>query len=255
MVFIALTREVGASIGRCELTHLSRQPIDLERARAQHRAYEDALRRLGCQVIRLGDEPDMPDAVFVEDAAVVLDEVAILTRPGAQSRRLEVESVAAGLSPHRRIFRIEDPGTVDGGDVLVSGRRIFVGLSSRTNREGAEQLARLTEPFGYILQPIPIGVCLHLKSAATAVGERTLLINRSWVDAAAFDGYTLVDVDPAEPLGANALLIDRRLLYPASCPRTAERLDRLGLDVTRLDLSELAKAEGAMTCCSLVFRA
>src|SRR5450759_3872284 len=133
--FLALTRSVPASIGNCELTHLSREPIDYARAVAQHAQYEAALRRLGCRVQRLPDAPDLPDSVFVEDTAVVFDDMAVIARPGAASRRAEVEALIAALGPHRRLACIEAPGTLDGGDVLVTPDRVFVGMSGRTNTE------------------------------------------------------------------------------------------------------------------------
>jgi len=254
-MLIALTRELSPRIAECELTHRRRQPIDLARARAQHRAYEDALSALGCAVLRLPASADLADSVFVEDAAVVLDEVAVLARPGAASRRPELEEVAAALAPYRRLVRIEAPGTLDGGDVLRIGRRLFVGLSSRTDEAGCGQLRAALAPFGYGVQPVPVEGCLHLKSAATAVGEDSLLLNPRWVDGAAFSRLRLVEVDPEEPDGANALLVGSTVLYPIAFPRTLARLQARGLAVVPVDASELAKAEGGLTCCSLLFEA
>jgi dimethylargininase len=250
---IALTREVSPSLARCELTHLEREPIDLDRARAQHRAYEDVLRSLGCAVHRLAPEPDMPDAVFVEDAAVVLDELAVVTRPGAASRRAETASVTEALMPHRPLHAIEAPGTLDGGDVLVVGRSVYVGLSTRTNQDGAAQLAAALAPHGYAVRPLAVRSCLHLKTAATAVGPSTVLINPDWVDAGAFEDFERIVVHPDEAWGANALAVGPGLVYADAFPRTRDRLLGRGLDVRALDVSELAKAEGAVTCCSLVF--
>jgi len=252
---IALTREVGPSLARCELTHLEREPIDLERARAQHRAYEDCLRSLGCGVERLPPEPDLPDAVFVEDAAVVLEEVAVLARPGAPSRRAEVESAAKALAPYRALLAIEPPGTLDGGDVLVIGRSVYVGLSTRTNPEGATQLAAALAPHGYAVRPLAVRSCLHLKTAVTGVGPSAVLLNPAWVDAAAFDAFERTFVHPDEPWGANALAVGPGVVYADAFPRTRDRLLGRGLDVRALDVSELAKAEGGVTCCSLVFDA
>jgi dimethylargininase len=251
---VALTREVSASLARCELTHLSRELIDLDRARAQHVAYEDTLRSIGCDVRRLRPEPGMPDAVFVEDVAVVVDEMAVVTRPGAASRRGEVRSVAEALAPYRDLFHIEPPGTLDGGDVLVMGRSVLVGLSSRTNEEGATQIAAMLAPFGYTVRRVPVGSCLHLKSAVTRVSASVVLLNPGWLDARALDAFERIEVDPAEPWGANALEIGGAVLYPAAFPRTRDRLLRRGLDVREVGVSELAKAEGGVTCCSVLFR-
>jgi dimethylargininase len=253
-VLVAITREVSPSLARCELTHLAREPIDVERARAQHAAYERSLARLGCEVVRLPAEPDLPDAVFVEDTAVVLDELAVVTRPGAESRRPETTSVVRALGTYRNLLRIEPPGTLDGGDVLVAGRNVFVGRSSRSDPAGVAQLRGHLEPRGYTVQAVELGGCLHLKSAATVVARGLLLVNRSWVDPGVFRGLEILDVDPDEPFAANALRVDEAVVYPAAFPRTRRRLEARGLRVETVEVSELAKAEGAVTCCSLLLR-
>jgi dimethylargininase len=254
MPLIALTRAVSPAIGRCELTHLERVAIDAEKAAAQHAAYERALERLGCSVQRVTAGPEMPDSVFVEDVAIVLDELAIVTRPGAESRRPEAAAVGDALRAHRPLSWIEPPGTMDGGDVMVVGRTIFAGASGRTNDAAIEQLGRLVAPFGYDVRVAVVSGCLHLKSAVTAVNDDTLLVNQVWAPGAAFTGFGLLDVDPAESAGANIVRIGNRLLYSAAFPRTRDRLERRGFDVTAVDVSEIAKAEGAVTCCSLIFK-
>lgn len=197
-------------------------------------------------------EDPLPDSVFVEDTAVVFDGFAVLTRPGAESRRAEVASVAGALAPFVELLRIEAPGTVDGGDVLRVGSAVYVGASSRTNRAGIEQLARLIEPRGYSVTAISVVHCLHLKSAVTHVGERTLLVNPDWVDRGHFTDSDLVTVDPGEPSAANALRIGETVLFDEAHPRTRARLERAGIAVQPVNLGELAKAEGAVTCCSLI---
>jgi len=251
---IALTREVSPGLGDCELTHLARVPIDVDLARAQHRSYEQALRDAGCSVEHLDASPDMPDSVFVEDIAVVFDELAIVTRPGAASRRAETAAVASALARYRSVQMIQAPGTVDGGDVLVAGRRVFVGRSTRTNDAAVEQIRQMLTPFGYTVCGVQVTGCLHLKSAVTALGGDLLLANPDWIDRAAFAGFELVEVDPLEPMAANALRVDDRVIYPRAFPRTAERIARRGLRLELIDASELAKAEGAVTCCSLIIR-
>lgn len=251
---IAITREVSPSIGQCELTHLAREAIDLDLARAQHRQYEACLAALGCQIQRLPLEPELPDAVFVEDVAVVLDELAIMTRPGADSRRPEARSVAAALAPYRRLAYIEAPGTLDGGDVLRVGRTLWVGLSGRSNPAGTEQMRALLAPLGYTVRGVAVDGCLHLKSAVTQAARDTLLINPAWVDAGAFDPMNLIEVGPAEPFAANALLLGESVVYPAAYPATRRRLEEEGIPVRVVDVSELGKAEGGVTCCSLIFR-
>jgi dimethylargininase len=251
-MLLALTRAVPPSIARCELTHLAREPIDVARAAAQHKAYEDALARLGCVVRHLPEAPELPDSVFVEDAAVVLDELAVIARPGAASRRAETASVAAALGEHRQLECIQAPGTLDGGDVLRIGQHVYVGLSGRTNADGARQLADLLAPHGYQVAGTEVRGCLHLKSAVTAVADDVILVNPRWVDADRFAASRRIDVHPEEPFAANALRIDDAVVTSASAPRTGERLESMGLRVESVDLSELAKAEAGVTCCSLI---
>jgi dimethylargininase len=250
---VALTREIAASLARCELTHLARVPIDVAAARAQHAAYERALAAAGYRVERLSAEADMADSVFIEDIAVVFDNLAIVTRPGAASRRRERTAVAAALEEYRPLRMIDAPGTLDGGDVLVVGARVFVGVSTRTNREAVAQLRRILGPHGYSVCELTVTGCLHLKSAVTAVADDVLLVNPDWLPASAFTGFDLIAVDRAEPMAANALRLTDRIIFPSAYPRTAERLATRGLDIVTVDASELAKAEGAVTCCSLVF--
>lgn len=255
---VALTRAVSRAFARCELTHLAREPIDVARANAQHAAYAALLAELGCEVERLPEEPALPDSVFVEDAAVVVDELAVITRPGAESRRGETASVAAALARHRRLAHIRAPATLDGGDVLRLGRRLYVGLSARTNRDGVEQLAALLAPHRYEVEGVPLDGCLHLKTAVTEVADRTVIINPMWIDRAAFSAYHQIEVDAGEPFAANALLIRGdgqgrdTIVLPAAFPRTAKRLAARGLDVRTIEVSEIAKAEGGVTCCSIL---
>ena len=250
---IAITREVSPSLGACELTHVARTPIDIDKANTQHRAYQSALASLGCRVLTLEAEPTMPDAVFVEDVAVVLDEVAVMTRPGAMSRREEGASVAELLRRYRPLRTIEAPGTIDGGDVLLIGRTLYVGQSGRSNAEGISQLAAAIAEFGYRVQSVPIRGCLHLKSSVTAARNDTLLLQPAWVDASSFPGFNIIEVDPDEEHAANVLRIGDSVVMPACFPRTRQRLVDAGIDVVTVDVSELQKAEGATTCCSLVF--
>jgi dimethylargininase len=261
-MLIAVTRAVSDAINRCELTHLAREPIDVDRARAQHRAYERALEEAGCTIVRVEAAPDLPDAVFVEDAAVVFDEVAVIMRPGAPPRRAETPAVADLVGRYRPLRFIDAPGKtmtpmipmiIDGGDVLVAGRRVFVGLSGRTNGAAVDQMRMILGPHGYEVQAVPVTGCLHLKSAVTALADDQLLVNGEWIDRGRLSSFDLVDVDPREPYAANVVRVGDALVYPDSFPRTRERLERLGFRVRTVDVGELAKAEGAVTCCSLIF--
>ncbi len=253
MTRIAITRAVSRALAACELTHLARVPIDVALARTQHARYEALLAELGCEVRGLPEAPDLPDSVFVEDTAVVLDEVAIVTRPGAASRRAETEAVAAALAPLRPLARLTAPATLDGGDVLRVGRTLYVGRSARTDDAGRAQLAAIAGAHGYRVVPVALDGCLHLKSAVTAVGPGTLLVQPRWLPDPAFDdALERIAVDPAEPFAANALVVGDTVIVAAAHPRTRARLERAGRAVRTVDLSELAKAEGALTCCSVL---
>jgi dimethylargininase len=250
--YIALTRAVPPTIHRCELTHQQRVPIDPARAEREHRKYERALAALGCRIERVAAAPELADSVFVEDAAVVLPEIAIITHPGAESRWAETEGVAAALRPYRPLTFIRAPATLDGGDVLRIDRRIWVGTSGRTNREGIAQIREIAAPFGYSVEVVELLDCLHLKTAVTQVSGDTVLLNPQWVAGRAFEGMERITVDPEEPTGANALLVGESVVYPAGFPRTRERIEARGLDVTTVEVGELAKAEAGVTCCSIL---
>ena len=251
----AITRAVSSSLVNCELSFIPRSPIDLERAREQHRAYELLLEKLGARVISLPEEKDLPDSMFVEDPAVVLDEIAVIFPLGTESRRQEAVSIAAELEKYRKLAYVKLPGTVEGGDVLQIGKKVFGGITRRTNPEGIRQLAVLLAAYGYEVTAIPVTGCLHLKSAVTYLGRNTLLANRSWFKPERFVGFEWVDVDPLEAHAANALQIAEAVVLPQSFPRTRKLIEARGLHVIPLDISELQKAESGLTCSSLIFRA
>jgi dimethylargininase len=255
MVQIALTRDVSPDMDSCELSFVGRSEIDVALARTQHEQYQKALASLGCKVIALPALAGSPDAVFVEDTALVLNEIAISTRPGAPSRRVEVASVADVLGKYRRLVSINDPGTLDGGDILVSGRKIFVGLSARSNPEAIRQLGELVEEYGYHVLALEINGCLHLKSAVTLLDDETVLVQPAWIDPDYFSDYRVIEVDQREEHAANALRAGSGVVYPSCFPRTQELVQDAGIELTTVDVSELQKAEGAVTCCSIIFRA
>lgn len=249
---IAITREISPRFNDCELTHIDRTPIDLDIARAQHHGYVNALKASGCEVVELPAEADLPDSVFVEDTAFILPEVAIITRPGADSRKPETESIVQALSPYKRCVQVHEPATVDGGDVLVIGKKIFIGLSTRSNQEAVDQLNIVLNELGYTVTGVHTRDCLHLKSAVTRVNNETLLINPNWVDVSHFEMYKLIEIDPNEPFAANCLPIGNVIIYPTSFPKTRAKLEEQGYKVVPVEVDELAKAEGAVTCCSLI---
>ena len=252
----AFTRAVSPRLSECELTHLSRIPIDVEKAAAQHAAYEDALEQAGFELVRLPDLPDNADGVFVEDTAILLDGHAVITRPGAASRASETSSTAAGLAEHFELHRIEN-GYVDGGDVLRIGKTFYVGLSSRTDATGIDALRELVGPLGYDVVQARLDGCLHLKTGATLAGpDRSgtlvLLYHPGSVDPSQFAGVESVAADPEEPGAANCLRAGDRLILPAGNPRTVQRLRESGFHVVEVDVSELQKAEAGVTCMSLI---
>jgi dimethylargininase len=251
----AITRAVSPAIVHCEISFIDRRPIDLAIAQQQHHAYEKLLERLGARVISLPAEPALPDSLFVEDPAIVLDELAVILPLGTDSRRPEAASLAEALSGFRKLEYVTLPGTLEGGDVLRIARKLFVGLTRRSNAEGIRQLAAILAPHHYEVLAVPVTGCLHLKSAVTHVGGNTLLANRTMFDATPFAGYDWIDVDPAEPHAANALAFRDTIIFPASFPRTRARLEARGFHVTPLDISELQKAESGLTCSSLLFHA
>jgi dimethylargininase len=249
----AITRAVSPGIVNCELTFVARQPIDLAKAEEQHRAYQQLLGKCGARVISLPAEPALPDSMFVEDPAIVLDELAIILPLGTESRRPEATSIAQALAQFRKISCVDLPGQLEGGDVFRVGRRLFAGLSSRTNAEGIRQLASILAPYGYEVVSVAVTGCLHLKSAVTYIGRNTMLANRAWFDTKPLSGFKWIDVAPEEPHAANALAIGGTVIFPASFPRTRARLEARGFHVTPLDISELQKAESGLTCSSLLF--
>ena len=251
---IAITRDISSRFNECEITHIDRTPIDLDDARAQHHEYVKVLKTLGCNVMELPSEADLPDSVFVEDTAFILPEAAVITRPGADSRKPETESIIRALSPHMKLIHVREPATVDGGDVLMLGKRIYIGLSSRSNQEAIDQLNELLREYGYTVTGVQMHNCLHLKSAITRVDDTTLLINKRWVDTHHFENFDWIEVDPAEPFAANCLPIGKSIIFPTAFPKTRAKLEERGYKIATVDVSELAKAEGAVTCCSLIIQ-
>ncbi|MGH9675831.1 MAG: dimethylarginine dimethylaminohydrolase family protein [Candidatus Acidiferrum sp.] len=251
----AITRAVSPSLVNCELSYIPRQPIDLQIAQAQHRAYEQLLEKLGARVISLPAEPALPDSMFVEDPAIVLDELAVIFPLGTESRRPEAASLAQAISKFRKLAYVALPGALEGGDILCVGLTLFVGLSKRSNAEGIRQLGSILAPHDYEVIAVRVTGCLHLKSAVTSLGRNALLANRSWFDTTPFSSFDWIDVDPTEPHAANALAFGDTVIFPASFPRTRARIEARGFHVAPLDISELQKAESGLTCSSLIFQA
>ncbi|HEY7614955.1 MAG TPA: arginine deiminase-related protein [Gemmatimonadales bacterium] len=254
MPLIVLVREPSASLAQCELSYVQREPIDLTRAREQHAGYCAALRAAGAEVRVLPALDELPDAAFVEDTAVVLDEVAVLGAPGVGSRAAEVAAIAATLDAHRPVRRLERPGaTLEGGDVLRIGRTLYVGRSRRTNDAGIETLRRQVGPLGYAVRAVSVDGCLHLKTGCSSAADGIVVANPHWVDRRLLeaDGLTVVAVAPSEPWAANVLRLGDALLVPTGYPATAARLRSMGLDPVEVEIGEFQKAEAGLTCLSL----
>ncbi len=249
----AITRAVSRNISCCELTYVRRGRVDYERAVRQHTAYRELLRRRGAQVIELDAREENPDCCFVADAVVVLDELAVVASMGAPSRRAEVAAVEEVVSSLRPVKRIKLPATLDGGDVLRVGRRLFVGRSGRTNREGVEALASVVEPFGYEVTPVAVRGSLHLTTAASALDEETVLVNPRWIDCAPFARHWVLEVPEGEPWAASTMRVGEAVCVEAGAPRTLELVSRHCPDVEVLDISEFRKAEGSLPCLSILF--
>ncbi|MEA2009580.1 MAG: dimethylargininase [Actinomycetota bacterium] len=253
-MIVAITRPTGAELRDCELTHSDRIPIDVERALVQHNDYLEVLRSLGAEVTELPRLPNHPDAVFVEDTALVLPEVAVLLRPGAESRRGEVPSMSTALADYRELRHMEAPATLDGGDVIVFGKRVLVGQTTRSNPAGIATLADLLSPFGYTVETVPVRGVLHLKSAATVVDDEILIVFSPSVDLT-YLGVKLLEAHPDEPQGANVVRVGDKLLVDASAPRTVELLAAHVDAIVQVHVDEFAKAEGAISCKSVIFDA
>jgi len=249
----ALTRGISPCIGNCELTYLERQQIDAAKAVQQQKSYELYLASLGMNVISLPAERALPDAVFVEDTAVVVDEVAVITTMGAVSRRPEVRTISAALAEYRPLEFINGAGTLEGGDVMRVDRTLYVGVSTRTNLDGIAQLRNILGAYDYQVREVPVKRCLHFKTGCTYLGWNTILVNRAWVDLSPLEGFEVIDVPDGEPWAANLLVVGNDVLIPASCPKTAELVHDRGFAVRTIEVSELEKAEAGLTCMSIIF--
>jgi dimethylargininase len=249
----AITHQVPPCINDCELSFIDRVAIDYDKAVEQHNQYLNALARCGLSVIELAVNLDFPDGCFVEDTAVVVDEIAVITRPGAPSRRGETAAIERELKKYRETVRISPSAALEGGDVLRAGKSIFVGLSRRTNAAGITELARILTPFGYTVTAVEMRGCLHLKSACTALDDHTLLANIDWIDLSRFEDFRIIAVAEGEHEAANSLAVGGVILLPDGFPRTRKLIEKLGFEVQALDISEFLKAEAGLTCSSLIF--
>ncbi len=252
---IAVTHLPSPNMQRCERTYVDEQLIDYDLALTQHAAYCDALRDAGADVATLDANRSLPDCVFVEDTAIVLDELAVMMSMGAASRRTEPPAIERALSRWRRIERVALPGTIDGGDVVRAGKSLFVGKSPRTNAAGIAALRETVRPFGYDVTAVPVTQCLHLKTACSALPDGRFLVNPEWIDGSPLPRSSLLHVPRAEPWSGDVLVVGEHIIASDAFPETADLLASNGFDVATVSVSEFAKAEGGVTCLSLVFAA
>lgn len=249
----ALTRGVSRTIGDCKLTFMEREQIDVTEATRQHEAYKQCLTEMGVQITSLDLLPEAADAVFIQDTAVVVDEVAVMATMGVRCRAREVESVAEILSSHRPLKRLSPPATLEGGDVVQVGRTLYVGDSGRTNREGIRQLSEILAPYDYEVRPVGVRGCLHLSTGCSYLGRGLMLLNPVWVDAGAFPQFAILEVPETESWAANTIAVGDTVLIASAFERTRALVEEHGFNVITTDISELQKAEGALTCMSLMF--
>ena len=253
-VFTAVTRGISPNMASCELTYRLREEIDLQKANYQLAHYRDLLRRWDVNLLTIPASESYPDCCFVQDTAVVLDEVCIIASMGAGSRRGEVSEVERLVSPFRKIKPILPPATLDGGDVVQVGKRLFVGHSKRTNARGIAALSTIVEPFGYVVVPVKVDGGLHLTTGCGVVNEETVLLNPHWVDAEAFRGLRRLTVPDEEPWAANTIHVNNFVCIEEGAPRTIELVEPYTRCIETLDISEFRKAEGSLSCLSLIFR-
>lgn len=250
---IAITHDVSDRLAECELTHLDRKIIDLENARKQLEQYRNLLQSLGVDVVSLQVNREYPDSVFIEDAAIVLPELAIQCSIGAKSRQQEPDAIAAYLAAFKTVAKLPDDATLDGGDVLVFDKNILVGRSGRTNEAGFQTLQKLVSPFGYRTQSIEVKGALHLKTAICALDHNRLLVNPAWISERSLEGFELVAIPSDERFGANILRLESCIVVADEHPKTAALIRSLGFQVEATPISEFQKAEGGLTCLSLIF--
>jgi len=250
---IALTRGISAAIDRCEVSFIDRAPIDVQKMKQQHRAYEDMLRSMGYEVVQIPADDSCPDCCFIEDTALVLDEIAVITYPGSEARRGEVPGVVPTIEKYRKTVRIEPPATLEGGDVLRIGRNLYVGLTQRTNAQGVESLRSLVKPYGYTVTGVPTPGALHMKSVCTAADDRTIVADPTRMDASVFKDYDVVEIPPDEWMGGDLLPINGTVCMIEGFPKLKTALEARGLEVRTQNMSEFLKAEAGLTCLSLLF--
>jgi dimethylargininase len=252
--FRAITRGVSRKIEACELTYRCREGVDYEKAATQLERYCDLLRNWGVNLMPLAASDSYPDCCFVQDTAVVLDEVCVIASMGAPARVGEVSEVQKLIAPFRKTRRIFSPATLDGGDVVQFGKRLFVGLSSRTNARGISALSRIVEAWGYTGVPVAVNGGLHLTTGCGIVNDETVMLNPRWLDASAFKGLRQIHVPEAEPWAANTIRIGNAVCLEEGAPRTIELVEPYCGKIDTLDISEFRKAEGSLSCLSLIFR-
>lgn len=254
LMTFALLNRPSTALSECTLTYISRNSIDFHRAMEQHMAYAKALEDLGVEVKILNLNKTMPDGVFIEDTAVVLDELAVITSMGTPDRRNELPEITAEVRKYRKAVEIPLPATIEGGDVLRIGRKIYIGETLRTNKDAISFFTQIVEPLSYQVVPVEVSGCLHLKTGITALDDETFLANPEWINLSPLKGCRIVEVPENESFGGNVLVVNGKVLMNAAYPRTIDLVASLGFNIMSVDISEFGKAEAGLTCMSLVFK-
>lgn len=249
---MAITRAPGPELSECLLTYVDRLPIDTDLAVAQHQAYEKLLQEFGYECRSLAADRRFPDGVFVEDVAVVLDEIAIITAPNPVSRQGEWPSVEVELRNCRPIRHLPRQVTLEGGDVLRIGRNLLVGISTRTDVRGYAAFDQIVAEYGYRTRAIKVHGGLHLKTVCTALDDQSLLVDPRGINLSELAPWRTVTVPDDEPWGANVMRLDQEIVVSSAASATAAMLERMSYRVRMLDISELQKAEAGLTCLSLL---
>ncbi|NNE98545.1 MAG: dimethylargininase, partial [Pyrinomonadaceae bacterium] len=251
----AITHRPSSKLTECNLTFLPKSQIDLKLALDQHKVYCQTLEDLGIKVITLTENSSMPDSVFVEDTALVLDEIAIITSMGASSRKPESALIENTLKEFRNTERISPPARIDGGDVLRLGKKLFVGNSTRTNKKAVRALHKLVSPYGYEVIRVKVSDCLHLKTGCSSLDDNTILINPDWINRDSFKEFKQIEVPVDEPFAGCVLRVGDTVLMHSGFKRTIKLVEKYGFNVRPIDISEFQKAEAGITCMSIIFEA
>jgi dimethylargininase len=249
----AIVRNIPNSFPQCITAFSGKSPIDVILAQQQHELYCKTLVELGLKLVRIEADNSLPDCCFTEDAAIVTDVLGIISLPGTESRHAEIIEMEKALTSFKKIRHIAAPATIEGGDVLKIGKKLFIGNSARTNDEGIKQVANMVSELGYEVIPVKIRNTLHLKTVCTYLGNNCIIYADGHFDENIFAEYDKIIVPATESYCANTLVVNGKVLIPKGFPLTRSLIEKKGFSVIELDMSEIEKADGALTCLSVIF--